>query len=488
MSAAEPSPQAEETPPRRLSGWDFATWRAASDDPTLRSTIVGLLLLEKAPDFELLKDRFDRASRNVVILRQKVVEGPLGYETPRMVVDPNFDLDFHLRRMSMPKRSSWADVLEVARTQSMTDFDRERPLWRMTLLEDLPGGKAALIAKLHHAIADGQGAVMLGASIFDFTDTPADLGPMPPVPPPTDMSSLDFADAVVRDNISWITKSAQDLVRGIAPTTWQGLKDPSAFLRGTFKTLESVLRMTQVNLGPLSPLMKQRSINYHFDTFDLPFTDIKAAAKGHERTANDVFLTAVAEGLGEYHRRMGKPTDKLRVNMPISIRRTGDDMDSNAVSIARFELPVSGLDVSAIMDHVADTVQNWRNEPALAYMDEIAELSRLIPSELIAAVAQSSDITASNVPGVPVPVWIAGVQIEAMYPLVATIGAAVNITMLTYNGTASVGISSDDAAIDDREELIRCLKWGFRSVTGKSVTRGTPLRKKRTSATDATTT
>ena len=62
-----------------------------------------------------------------------------------------------------------------------------------------------------------------------------------------------------------------------------------------------------------------------------------------------------------------------------------------------------------------------------------------------------------------------------MYPLVATIGAAINITMLTYAGVASVGISTDDAAVDDRDELVRSLRYGFREVIGHPVIAGNPL-------------
>ena len=142
---------------RRLGGWDFATWRMASDDPVMRSTIIGLLVLEGSPDWDQLCDRFERATRLSPVLRSKVVEGPLDLQTPRVVVDPDFDLGYHMRRFSMPG-ARWTDVLTEARRQSMTDFDKERPLWRMTLIEDLPDGKAALIVKLHHAIADGQGA------------------------------------------------------------------------------------------------------------------------------------------------------------------------------------------------------------------------------------------------------------------------------------------------------------------------------------------
>ena len=73
--------------------------------------------------------------------------------------------------------------------------------------------------KLHHAIADGQGAVMLGLALFDFTETPEDLGPMPPAPvaEESDSSSL---DVMVRDNLGWAAKSATDFVRGLGRRRW----------------------------------------------------------------------------------------------------------------------------------------------------------------------------------------------------------------------------------------------------------------------------
>lgn len=463
---------------KKMTGWDFATWRTASDDPVMRSTIIGLLVLDSAPDWQTLVERFDRASRVATVLREKVVEGPFGFEHPRVIIDPNFDLSFHLRRFRMPAHSTWTDVLDDARRQSMTDFDKDRPLWRVTLLEGLPGGKAALLIKLHHAIADGQGAVMLGAALFDFTPEGQDLGPMPPEPVGEPLGQAGFVDAAVRDNLGWVARSASDVIRGIGPLTVAAMKDPSEALNRIMRTAGSVLRMTKVPLGPMSPLMTARSINYHFDTFDLPFSAIKETAKANGQTANDVFLAAIASGLGEYHRRLGKPVDNLRVNMPISLRKPGQGAE-NAVTIARFELPVSDPDPIAVMKHVGTTVKRFRKEPALALADELAEVSRLIPPELISAVAQASDLTASNVPGVPVPVWMGGAQVLSMYPLVATIGAAVNVTMLTYNGTASVGVSTDDAAVDDREELVRCLRAGFRTVTGKPVPTGTPLTVRR---------
>jgi WS/DGAT/MGAT family acyltransferase len=458
---------------RRLGGWDFATWRMASDDPVMRSTIIGLLVLEASPDWDQLSDRFERATRLSPVLRSKVVEGPLDLQTPRVVVDPDFDLGYHMRRFSMPG-ARWADVLTEARRQSMTDFDKERPLWRMTLIEDLPAGKSALIVKLHHAIADGQGAVQLGLALLDFTAEGSDLGPMPEAPEPVELDTRGFMQAVIRNNVGWVAKTAEDAIKGIGPLAMAAIKNPLQLISKVRETAESVARFTKIPLplGPLSPIMQSRSINYHFDTIDIDFAQFRAAAKKRERTVNDLFLAAISVGMYRYHEKMGRPVGELRMNMPISLRTSEDQ--SNAVTIARFEIPISNV-IEDVLESAATIVRSWRAEPALKLADYFAELTRFLPPELVSAAAQTSDLTASNVPGVPVPVWLAGARVERMYPLVGTIGAAINVTMLTYEGTASVGVSSDDAAVGDRAELIASLRSGFGEVIGSSVLDGDPL-------------
>ena len=456
---------------RRLGGWDFATWRMATDDPVLRSTILGVLVLDSSPDWDVLSDRYERASRLAPVLRSKVVEGPTGLETPRVIVDENFDLSFHMRRFRMPDGSTWDDVLEEARRQSMADFDKDRPLWRVTLLEGLPGGKAVLVQKLHHAIADGQGAVQLGLALLDFTPEGADLGPMPPAPDPVLLDTKGFMQAVIRNNVGWMTRTAEDAIKGIGPLAMTALRHPRTLYAKIRENVGSVARFTKVSLEPLSPILQGRSINYHFDTIDMDFEKFKAAAKKRDRTVNDLFLAAISVGMHDYHQKMGHPVDELRMNMPISLRTSADE--SNAVTIARFEIMVSNR-IDDVLETAANTVRTWRAEPALKLADYLAELSRFLPPELVSAAAQTSDLTASNVPGIPVPVWLSGAKVERMYPLVGTIGAAINVTMLTYAGTASVGVSSDDAAVGDRDALLESLRHGFREVVGDAII-GDPL-------------
>ena len=457
---------------RRMGGWDFATWRMATDDPVMRSTILGVLVLESSPDWDKLTDRYERATRLAPVLRSKVVEGPTGLETPRVVVDPDFDLSFHMRRFRMPENSTWANVLDEARRQSLADFDKDRPLWRVTLLEGLPGGKAVLVQKLHHAIADGQGAVQLGLALLDFTPEGTDLGPMPEAPDPVLLDTKGFMQAVIRNNVGWVARTAEDAIKGFGPLASAALRHPRTLFNKIRDTAGSVARFTKVNTEPLSPILKGRSINYHFDTIDMDFEQFKAAAKKRDRTVNDLFLAAISVGMYDYHEKMGHPVDELRMNMPISLRTSAEE--SNAVTIARFEIPVSNA-IDDVLEAAANTVRAWRAEPALKLADYLAELSRFLPPELVSAAAQTSDLTASNVPGVPIPVWLSGAKVERMYPLVGTIGAAINVTMLTYTGTASVGVSSDDAAVTDREGLVESLRVGFRKVIGPDVIIGDPI-------------
>ena len=152
--------------------------------------------------------------------------------------------------------------------------------------------------------------------------------------------------------------------------------------------------------------------------------------------------------MGEYHRRLGHPVGELNMNMPISLRKSNDHAQ-NAVSIAHFQINTAEDDPIKLMDEVHRTVTAWRAEPALHLADQLAEISRFIPFEVVSAAATASDVTASNVPGPPVQVYLAGAAVEQMVPP-PPIGAAVFVALLTYNGEATIGVAMDDAAVGDR--------------------------------------
>ena len=204
----------------------------------------------------------------------------------------------------------------------------------------------------------------------------------------------------------------------------------------------------------------------------MPFAGLRDVARDNGFSVNDCFMAAVAAGLDAYHQRHGVLVDSLRVNVPISTRGDAGDRTarvSNSVSIARFPLPIAGLTMTQHMQAAHDLVARWKAEPAIRLTDPLAEVSWLVPVPMLAQAAQASDVTTSNVPGPPVPLFLAGSRMVACYPLVATIGAAVNITMVTYDGVAYVGMSADDRAVGDLDALVEDIRGGFASVTGATV-------------------
>jgi WS/DGAT/MGAT family acyltransferase len=465
-----------ESEARPLRGWDAATWRGAEGSPALRSPMVGVLVLDKAPDWARLTERMDRVTRVVPRLRERPLRQPLPFGSPRLAVDPDFDLAFHLRRYRLPSPATWDDVLDEARRQSLADFDNARPLWRATLLEGLPGGRAVFVLKLHHALADGQAAIALGAALFDFSADAAPLDDGPAAPESGSHDAMSLLASSLKDGVDLLAGVAVGAASHVLPALRDLAESPVDTTQKLLDTLRSVWRFTNVPDGPLSPIMTGRSTTYRFGTFSLPFRQIQRTARDSGQSVNDVFMAAVAGGMRRYHERHGAEVDELRFNLPISLRGNDSGNAANAVTIARFHVPVGEANPEVRMRLIGEVVSQWRAEPALGFADGLADLSRFVPVELLAQAARASDVTTSNVMGVPVPVYLVGAQVLQMFPLVATIGAAVNVTMITYDGKAEVGFSADEAAVDDIENLTDDLRAGFGEVLGSTPSADSPLR------------
>ena len=457
----------------QMRGWDAATFRTASGDPMMRSTVIALTVFDRSPDWDRLRERFERLTLFVPALRMRPLYGALGLSAPRLAVDPDFDLDVHLHRFRLRDGGGWADLLDTARRMSLTDFDRNRPLWEAAVVDGLPGGQAAILLKLHHSIADGQATVAMGLSLFEFAEQPNPDDPPAPEPPEgEDVGRRDVTFANLADTVRRGTDLAVSTVRGTIEFAKGTMTDASETWGRALNTLASIGRATAMPDAPLSPLMSGRGTTYRFGAFSLEFSVLRAAAKSGSYSINDAFIAAVAVGMDAYHRRHGLVVEELRVNVPISLRGDAGDRTaqaSNAVSIARFPIAIAGLTVGEHMQQAHEHVAHWKDEPAMRLADPLAEVSWLVPVPMLAHAARASDLTASNVPGPPIPMYLAGARMVAVYPLVATIGAAVNITMVTYDGRAYVGISADDRAVGDLPDLVEDLRLGFAEVTQSEV-------------------
>ena len=312
---------------------------------------------------------------------------------------------------------------------------------------------------------------MIGANLFEFTpDGTPDEPPAPPAPVVSGVRHRDVSRANIADNVRRgldLAGAGAKILAGLAAGT---IRDPLGTWGDAADMVTSVGRFAAVPDAPMSQVMDKRSTTYHFAVFDLPFESMRAAAKERGATVNDIYLACVSTGMARYHERHGKPAPVLRFNLPISLRKASKDGSAaNAVTIARFPLPVSSATIDERIAAAHEQVRRWREEPALTLANPLADASWLVPVPVLASAAKTSDVTTSNVPGPPIPLYIAGAKALGTWPLVATIGAAVNVTMVTYNGSACVGVSTDDKAVPDREALVEDLRAGFAEVLASEV-------------------
>ena len=445
---------------------DAFTWYMERD-PALRSTIVVVDWLDRAPEWEVLVDRVDRISRLMPSLRQHIVESPFRLTVPRWAYDPDFDLHWHLSRVAAPRPGTRDAVLELARRAAMTAFDRARPLWEVTLVEGMEGGEAALIIKLHHSLSDGVGAMRMLAIVADLQREPADLGDMPPVPPhePEPADLLTLVTGTV-GSMAGRTVSAARLGAGAAIPAWtRYARDPVGYVRDAVGMARSVYRTAAPNRSTLSPVMRDRATTRQLAMIEVSLDELKKSAKTVGGTVNDAYLAAIAGGLRTYHERHGAAVDSLRALMPINLRAGKDANWGNRITLQRLIVPVGEADPAARMRALHRVARAAREEPSLAVTETIAGALNMLPVGYVGGILKHVDFVVSNVPGAPFPVYLAGSKITGMFAFGPTIGASVNTTLMSYDGTCDIGINIDTAAVPDPDILIGCLRESLAEIT-----------------------
>jgi hypothetical protein len=214
----------------------------------------------------------------------------------------------------------------------------------------------------------------------------------------------------------------------------------------------------------LSPIMTERSTRRRFGVLDVPLDALRHAADAGYCTMNDAFLAAVLLGLKRYHALHGAEPSELSVTLPMSLRVDSDPLGGNRITLARFPLPLTAPDPADLMRAVDRTVAAWRDEPAVAHSSSIAAVLNLLPASIIGSMLKHVDFVASDVPGPAVPLYVAGAKICEYYAFSPTLGAAFNVTLLSYVGRCYIGINADCAAVPDLSSLMESLAEGFRTI------------------------
>jgi WS/DGAT/MGAT family acyltransferase len=450
---------------QRMSDQDALMWGIEAD-PLLRSTIIAIALLDRAPDRARLEEKVERGTRDIPRLRQRVVATPWAVAPPLWAVDPNFDMRYHVRWMRAMGDGSLRSLLDLAAPIAMQSFDRARPLWEFTVVEGLADGKAALIQKVHHSVTDGVGGMKMALMLLDIEREPAPSDePLTPAPAAETFSPIDL----LRDGLAHERRRQVGIVQRAVGQVGGALVNPVDVARTAVDGAASLARMLRPAFAPMSPIMTGRSLSARFDVISAPLAELKAAAKRADGRLNDAFVAAVAGGLARYHERHGASVDQLRMSMPISIREAESEvMGGNQFVPARFPVPMTITDPIERMRAVRQLVATQRAEPALAFTGAVAGILNRLPTsvttQLFGGMLKGMDFVTSNVPGAPFPVYLAGAQVEANYALGPLSGAAINATLLSHLDEVHVGVNSDPAAVPDPDVLVECLEEAFAEV------------------------
>jgi WS/DGAT/MGAT family acyltransferase len=451
----------------RMGDFDSVIW-SIEKDPVLRSTITTVTLLDGTVSRARWLELLERVTRAIPRLRQRVRGNLMSIAPPRWETDPHFDLHFHLWWVRAPGKATLRDVLAIAEPIAMSGFDRARPLWRAVVVEGLPQKRSAVILKIHHALTDGVGGMRLQMELLDLA---ADAAPRPM--PEAPVANVLSQPQRVMDALGYQVNRQLGNVRSAAPRLARGAltvaRNPLGAASDLYDTTASLGRALAPATSPRSVLMKERSLSCHFDTLEYPLDAAKAVASAHGCHLNDFFLVGLLRGLHQYHEQQGARCEDLRLSVPLNLRDPDADFEAgNSIMLARIVAPTWVPHPGDHMRTVREMVERARSEPANHLVEQVSGVLGRLPTSFLTAVTggmvKAVDVTASNVPGLDVPVYLGGKEVLAQYAFGPMVGSALNITLLSYVGRLLLGVNTDPAAIADPALLHACLDDAYRAL------------------------
>lgn len=391
--------------------------------------------------------------------RQRVVEPALPIGPPAWVDDASFNLDNHLSRVRLEAPGDLRQLLDTAQQLAGEALDPTRPPWKATFIEGLGGGRSAYLVVVHHVLMDGHGSVQLLSDLHGRND-PADRPPLPSSEQDIDPVRLAVDQAAAR-------------LRSLPRLTGQAVSGVLGAVRGgPTKAAQFALSAGRVLAPPpghASDLLKGGSrSNWHYEVLDYPLADLKAAGKAAGGTVNDAYVAGIVGGLRIYHEKHGVPIGDIIINMPVSLRRADDPQGGNRFVTAFLAAPSSVADPGERITRLRRIVSELGGEPALDFFSLLLPVVNRAPGTLLAPLFNSmqsrTDLTISNVPGMPSTVKFGGCPVEGIYYFGPLPGCHITTVLFSYDGICNIGVNCDEDIFGTNGELRACLAAGMDEV------------------------
>jgi WS/DGAT/MGAT family acyltransferase len=476
---------------KTLSGLDGAFLHLETPDTPMHVASLHLFDLPEGyrGDFHAdIKRQMRRRLHLAPVFERKLAPMPLQFANPAWVDDDAVDLDYHVQRATLPAPGGQAELEDFAARVHGELLDRNRPLWRLYVIDGLASGQAGYYIKAHHAVLDGQAGVLLAQALFDVTPKPRAV-PRPRHGIAAEHPGMaELAAAALKHDAAQIVKFVRhlpDVARTLA-----------GLFGGSSNGAKPQAGMGQnVGFGPHTPLNVSITGERTFAGLSLPLDALKQLAIVHDAKLNDIVLALCSGALRRYlSQHGGIPKKPLIAAMPISLRAAGNTEFSTQATMTLVNLHTHRADAVRRLHAIRDAAGAAKalagrtrsilptDFPSITVPWVLHGLATLYGrSGLAGTIPPIANVVISNVPGPQVPLYAAGARMRTYWPLsIAEHGLGLNITVMSYAGAMGFGFTAARVAVPDARALARALAEAFDELTAKSrprAARKTAVRK-----------
>jgi WS/DGAT/MGAT family acyltransferase len=395
------------------------------------------------------------------IFLRKLAPMPLQLANPAWVHDDAVDLDYHVQQVTLPAPGTMAQFEDCAAALHAELLDRSRPLWRLYTIDGLQSGQVGYYIKAHHAVLDGQAAVLLGQALFDL---PAAEHP--------GLGEL-AAAALAHDAGQYVKlmRHLPDVVRTLAGMFGAPGGEAKGKLSRNFA------------FGPRTPLNVPITAERGFAGLSLPMEVLRQIGAAHDAKLNDVVLVLCSGALRHYLARHGGiPRKSLTAAMPISLREPGNTEYTTQATMPLVNLHTQIADpvrrLRAIRDSAGAIKALVQRAKGVVPMDfpsigvpwvlhGLAELYGR--SHITGLMPPLANVVISNIPGPRVPLYAAGARMSTYWPMsIVEHGVGLNITAMSYAGAMGFGFTTARSAVPDARELTQALAEALDELVERS--------------------
>jgi diacylglycerol O-acyltransferase / wax synthase len=452
---------------KRLSGSD--AYMLYGENPnlpvhTLKIVVIDVAAQGHALDFQRFRQIVGRRLADLDPLRYRLVDIPFRLHHPVWLPNCDVDLDHHLRRVAVAQPGGRREFDDLVARIAEAPLDLRRPLWEMHFAEGLADGKVAVIAKVHHALADGVASANLLARALDTPPHTTENSQRQDVAQCTPPSAVELVRAAGRDHLGQIL----ELPRVVMDT-----------LRGWLRVRRRSWRRTR-DAEFARPFQAPRSFINHklgrgrrFATATLSVAEVKETSKAFGVSLNDVVLAMSAGALRELSvRHDGKADQPMIATMPVSTDASPERISGNALGALMVSLPIQIDDAARRTQLVSMATARAKENNVLRGPDLMGRWFEYMPPLLAPAAfrwlsrrqAHNSmyNVSISNVRGPRERGSIGGAPISEFYSVgPPTPACGMNITVWSYADQLNLCVLTDDRTCDDAHEVTSSLSEAF---------------------------